>query len=522
MMKFLYASLCVVAVCFNAFSAVEGISVSVSYRTPNDDLSRDQRAVVCPEWGVPVIRRNVGKLVRYNFKDTQVLSHDTLTGEWLVGSPTINLEGTKIAMFRYPVRLLPGGKQVETEPEMKCDIVVMSIDGGEQTDLADVACDWDGGYLDWPHGDWLYWVDIGHEERTKGLKVWKLNVNTKEKVEVCDYFQVAPMDGVNPPDEESAFIHRWNLNADANWAMVRRQPYNRPEWWGGNYAHCFPPVNNDPRAPGCGPEYTYDKRDINGIRGCNPAISPTGNYVSHYDGASHSHFYIKRWDHTVNELQHMDLGGGPRGGIHVPDEVRVWAGQPNTPINGGEYQGFAANSDKWHLMQISQYGGKAKAVEEGSEQVATNWVDKIALIPANNPDQQPIDNLYYGSTTGDMWIKPPAGKEGMVEDVMGEWHPVEDGKKLSDQAANPWFTMERQVCEFPGYDEKGNVLPCGQPGVKTIRGLQSAVIDNSAPAGVYSIQGRRLRGEREMPVSSTRGVAIIRRGNRAFLHLRAD
>ncbi len=462
--------------------AAEGIAVTVSHR--NQDVARttpeDQKPVPEQDWGL--IKRNVGRLVRYNFKDKRVQSHDTLITDWLVSAPSIKLEGTHVAFFKYPVKRGPG-RQIERFGTM-CTVATVPIDGGEIADLAETHCDPDGGYLDWASDGYIYWIDVGNPNHGDQVKVWRVSESGGQKELVMDYLDVTPPDGKKMVWDNTPYILRWNISQDAKWGIAHRQPYGVrvPEksndgldWWAGTYPHCFPPPGNSARA--CDPIYTYVKRDAfgdetaQGIRGCNPAISPTGNYVAHYDGASHAHFYIQRWDHSKNELQHMDLGHGPRGGIQVHQDIVVWADTSNPKIDGGQWNAFACNSDKWQMQQcqIAEAGKGGKGFpDRGSQQVACNWVDREGIILSNNPSEQPIQvydditngSVYYASTSGDLWVRPPSDIAGKryVEDVAGNWIPVDGSQPLSERAANYYFTLDRQVCEVTGYDDQGNPL----------------------------------------------------------------
>jgi len=115
--------------------------------------------------------------------------------------------------------------------------------------------------------------------------------------------------------------------------------------------------------------------------------------------------------------------------------INAWL-SPNEPVFNGsklvsgmsaECMRWAANSDKWILQMVNHYG-LGNEVNNGSNCVAANWIDKSAFLVSHNP-KQPLDpaqagTIFRGNSTGDMWVDGGAENLGKWEDTIGAWHAV--------------------------------------------------------------------------------------------------
>jgi hypothetical protein len=151
--------------------------------------------------------------------------------------------------------------------------------------------------------------------------------------------------------------------------------------------------------------------------GCNISISPSGNFVGSYLSGYHEVLYLGRINYSQN-------GGPLNDGVGIDPKItdlESWSGKAIGI--GAEHIRWAVNSDKWVMQGIGWYG-HADQIEQGSNQVVCNWVDKVAINISNNPKTSSAIRL--NNCPGDLWVSDPANNAGgnKYEDETGAWHTV--------------------------------------------------------------------------------------------------
>ena len=316
-------------------------------------------------------------------------------------SPAFNLCGNKIAFYRFGKA--PGsGSSCTSVNGGKNTISIMDISGNNLVNLCDAGSEPlmynDGaGGLDWPAGDYIYYLKtVGSSNN----ELWKVNANNpNDNTKVCTY------------NLGGGYFRRFSMNLAAT--KIGNQVLNG-SWFNSDV---------DPFPNGC---------SINGrAGGCNSAVSASGNYESKFMG-NHAQLLLS-------------LTSGASG-VKVPaqdaDAYRIDnVFQPTTTDQFGadvEGLGWACNSDKWVLQHVGWYG-HADLLSWGTEQVATNWVDMVAIRISNNgkkvqetcPPERPgpdccggCGKVYPGNEFGDLWVDGGAANAGKYEDASGVWHSV--------------------------------------------------------------------------------------------------
>ncbi len=376
------------AFCVSSLFAADGISLLLHSRS----------------WGGPVPERLLhtqrGKLVIHQVENSKVVGPaDTLT-DYLALKPSLNIYGTHVGFFREDLVL----KNNEmTGSEHNCHISVIGINGEGLEDIVEVDCPGRYANLDWPHGDWIYYERV---DETKGTskrgtgEIWRANVSTKTKEMVMDYTD----------NNDEQLLMRFSLTADAKHAAVQLRGFDRS--LESQFGHWF----HYPEGA------TY--RDSIGIinTGCNQYISPLGEYIAGYKGGGHTKLYIYHWpDFQYSKeikLDHLEIGSSRYGGITRQDQAN-WAGISLSEVgDGANFIKWSVNSEKWVMEQTTVYGGVS--FHPSTYTVRTNWVDKECFVPPQTPTKE-TDDIHYHNAAGDFWVRPPEGKNGMVEKIDGTW-----------------------------------------------------------------------------------------------------
>jgi hypothetical protein len=345
---------------------------------------------------------NSGRVVKVDtiFKATQGLCY----------SPAFDINACKIAFYRLDRALSTSTAKVSANGG-KTTISVMKIDGSNIVNLADcpgephMDHDGDGG-LDWPGGDWIYYLKPVSNGGYMN-ELWKVNVNTKENVNVCTY------------DLGGGRFRRFSLNLAAT--KIGNQIIDG-RWYNDNV---------DPFPNGCA---------ISSRSGmCNSCVSASGNYQAKFDG-----MHMELCLHSlVNGVKppptNINYAGLKFTGVLLEQFQALTPDQFSNKVASVEGLGFACNSDKWVLQHVGWYGIAGNMVY-GSNQVACNWSD-MACIRVSSNANQPLETcpgegrpgpdccagcgvIYYGNEFGDLWVDGGAGNAGKYEDADGNWHSV--------------------------------------------------------------------------------------------------
>jgi len=393
----------IIAGSFCAAYAVDGKHVSgraVSVHWRNGGLNWGPAACDC---GIG----SKGAIDLFTIQNGAVAAVDTIYdgSQGFAYYPAFNLDATKIVFYRSKTGKT--GTTCATVNGGKNTIALLNIATRQVANVCDLPCNVPGqGGLDWPVGDWVYYVypqctAFPTDASTDNNEVWKVNTKTGENVKICKY----TAQGKSMPN--CTIFRRFSLNLAADKMAVQAlQKYQctDPSWF----------CNNIVSFPGtC---------DINAGGGnCNISISASGGYNAYYFGTGHSFICFS--------------------GSGAPSQVTIDQWQAVCPDQfaglGAELIRWAVNSDKWVLQQIGWYG-HAGSMGKGTNQVACNWADMVAIRISNNPKvpQEPCNvagqkdccggcgAIYTGNCTGDMWIDGGAANAGKYEDGSGTWHSV--------------------------------------------------------------------------------------------------
>lgn len=402
------------AVVFCAISvtyAIDGFSVSLLKRWGRGP---EINQMIPENMGHP--RFQVGKMIKYTIDNNAISQIDTLT-DYICSRAIINITGTEIAYWRYNHKVNENNELVGTAAP--CYLSVMNSDGSNVRDLIALDCPGQKSHLGWPASDGGRWVYYERNDSTIGdiydrstREIWRVNVDEPSRNELVVKYA------------GEGHIIRWSISKDGKRAAMQ------DDGGYGNSFHCFPPAEGDPLQ--CAP--LKKKKDNYNIVGCNLNLTPSGVYAYGFKSAAHTEVAMYEWPIGGERYDQLDAGTGNFGNLSFHSDVLEWVKQTQNiepQFYGGEYLQYPCNSDKWLLLQIGIWEYKG-GMRMGTNQVLANWIDKIAFCTSNNPvvpitdDGSMIDNtIYYHSTAGDFWVKPPAGKEGTIELTTGEWVPVE-------------------------------------------------------------------------------------------------
>jgi len=366
-------SICTILVVCQAIAswAANGFAVSVSYN------SSDQS-----NWGYWR-----GSLVRFKITDNKVTSTDELHNKanGYAYYPAINLAGTKVAFYRWgtPSQVAV----VDLASKQVTNLCALPANPGREMPL------------DWPAGDWIYYVLPQNPSETdpqmrENVEIWRVNAITKVNAKY-----VYINDGRNPmPGEPSgwgpvfpAYIRRLSISLDGTRAGIQGVYWG----WNCNSVYCFPPGGGNVKSSGC---------SIGGSGGsCNIALSCSGGYCGGYMQTAHD----------VVEMGKLPGAAGPSAIRLQLSSIESWLGE--NVGQGGELIRWARNSDKWVLQQIG-WQGHADAILQGSNQIIANWVDGQAIRTSQN-----ASGTRQCNCTGDFWVDGGAGNAGKYEGADGVW-----------------------------------------------------------------------------------------------------
>jgi len=388
--------------------------------------------------------------------------------------PAFNLDGNKVAFYR--TSKAPAANEVPPNPSCvaaspKGTISVIDIDGKNLTDLCDLAADIpiEGG-LDWPAGEWIYYVQTRSGTVGGGPdinEIWKVNYLTKVNTKV---FAITGGTG----DMSCTYFRRFQLDASGDRMGIQVMPkYTCANSFDANGCADFPP-----------PGGSLGSAHYVGFCGCNAAISASGNFGNNWCGG-HNDLFIEN-ARTGAGVTHITL-----------DQLATWSGQGDKFGRDAELVRWAANSDKWVLQQVGWYG-HADDISSGSNQVAANWKDQAAICISSNP-KVPLDNAQVGiidcgNCAGDMWIDGGAANAGKYEDENGVWHSVTG--YVPTQAG--YIPVSKNISRQPGISvgSRGTVrigLAASGPAIVRIMDMQGRILYSSKVEAYLQLPAKALK-----------------------------
>jgi hypothetical protein len=261
--------------------------------------------------------------------------------------------------------------------------------------------DCEGHFVGWPAGDWVY-----YEKPPKTGEIWRVNVNNTALHHMVVRYNDA---GVRPGNcacdingSEGFWLRRWQLSADAKYCGGMFKVYPDAQ----QLPHRFPPPEG--YAPLTEPLWPD-------LPACNLCISASGEYLSAYFAGCHDASSMNLWNHVTNiGPRYQSVSGGSVG---LYTDIRTWCGRDVG--NLGQYMRWAANSDKWLLVQTG-YDCSGAGSSAGN-QVLCNWKDRAGMC---------LTGVYAGASlgydAGDLWISDPTNNPGgnKYEDPNGNWVTV--------------------------------------------------------------------------------------------------
>jgi len=385
-------------------------------------------ATNCCECGDNNIFLADGDIVVSTISNGIVVRRDTIykREQGLASYANFDLTGTRVAFYRQgkaggSCAQINGGKNY---------ISVINIDGTGLRNLCELPGppgSIDGGALDWPAGEWIYYCQTRPTSEatcgycTNTLNIWRVHAGTGATEKVCTIG-----DGTGY-DFKCSYWRRFSLDLTAQHMGGQTYGYNGcsddngHSYSGGNGVWNFPPANGN-----LGPA------SICGVAACNAAISPSGAIVGHYMGGMHEDLWLT----NVSTCKQLIPGTTTNawGVTNLHTDLEVWAG--DSIGKGSEYIAWAANSDKWVLQNVGWWGHAAQQAYT-TNQVAANWTDKVAINITKHPlptqltdvsfpgGAQP-NEMVWNYTTGDLWINDPVNnpQRNRYEDLQGVWHVV--------------------------------------------------------------------------------------------------
>jgi hypothetical protein len=338
-----------------------------------------------------------GKIIRYDIVDGQTVN-TTVLYDGRGRFATINPDGQRIAFIRHTGELWANGYLYPS------DIVVMSASGGTPEVVVEGLPDgYTRSFLDWPEGDWLYYglgstsTDGSYEAMASNIgfsEVWKVNVNTKEKMKIHSFMGVDCQCDLR--------IWQWNLNNNATRAVVR--PIEGPNH---SLADGLWRYELSSFPDGVVKLERGDENDAV-FWGCGDAISPDGSHVMYLTGRDHQQVAFQNWDKEV--VAEYNMG--------------TMAGWGEFFGRGMDNSRWSSNSDKW-ICVASGWDNRGGA--GGSNQVLINWIDHEIVRTSNG-----LQGSDFQCETGDFWvangepsgIKLPFIRQGLNHNVIGPTYSV--------------------------------------------------------------------------------------------------
>jgi hypothetical protein len=308
-----------------------------------------------------------GALVKYEIRNN-VAAADTLIKRTTClvnsGGISINLEGTKIAFYRWKYYLDNTGGMKSTGQSY---ISVINRNGDSLRNLVAIndPPESDISAMDWPAGPWIYYLNPkpgtnpwDHRTRT----VCRVNVNTGAHDSITT-FTITSSDiggGTVPTDW---YVRRFSMTLDGTKVCLQN------DGLAGSQVFCFPPSGG--RVYSC-PVFLFGA--------CNGSVSASGLYTLSYQG----------WHNIIVFSSPLPNLPGPSS-IQTETTVTDWAGGapvcPAKPAGapsgcnscGGEWMHWSVNSDKWSSHWLGTCG-HADGLNNGTNYVLINWIDKKAVM----------------------------------------------------------------------------------------------------------------------------------------------
>jgi len=355
-----------------------------------------------------------GKIVRIDIAGNAESGRATIY-DGLAYYPTISFDGTRVAFLRLDAKLNSAGTGLIGRLDTGY-VSIVNKDGTGFKDLIKLYCgqsgwganwaDCGGHFSAWPAGNWVY-----YEKPPKTGEIWRVNVqDTSLRHLVVRYNDTlsgahdsnCACSAPGATDGSGFWLRRWQLSADAKYCA------GMFKWYGDGpqqMPHRFPPPDGHaPLTMSIYPDFPA----------CNLSMSASGEHLAAYFAGCHDVSNINRWDHATNVGPRYN--GVQGAGVNLYTDVRTWCGRDVG--NLGSYMRWAANSDKWLLVEASYGCGGGSS---GANQVLCNWKDRAGMC---------FTGVYSGGSmyydAGSLWISDPANNPGgnKYEDPNGNWVTV--------------------------------------------------------------------------------------------------
>jgi hypothetical protein len=438
-----------------------------------------------------------GTLVRFTIQNNKVVKCDTLIPftTALCQYPAINLDGTKIAFFRWGcvVGKDASGKDALLNQNLPGKISVVDIDGKNLRDMVDLPfkpC-YDEA-LDWASDGWIYYIKPrtgGDAFSRNGNELWKVNPYAANP---------ASTNQLVFADPDCGYMRRFSISQDATRMAQQAYPLGGnscppcPYVCGTTLAQCFPPK-------------AINDCFITSIGSCNAKISPSGLFGGGFGAGWHDWTEIR----SLTPPYNTPVACGPTTSTGwrccIPSAMR-WAGFSFAGGTGGvEQLCFSANSDKWVCEDVMPQDN----YKRGKVQFIINWVDTTAICTTPTPDANgnPVrGTVTHCAFTGDFWVQPPAGTDYAYEDTLGKWHllprppyitRVQSGSSLSSSCAEK-LKIRTDIAgsiriELPaGSTYRVSFLDMqGRAALTRIARISLSLAHGSLRAGVYQVRAEK-------------------------------
>ena len=435
-MKFRIPALLIFLAGFNAF-AVTGRSVTAFLRY---GAGVPERGLPMPQdpWGTTM--NEAGALGRFTINGAAITA-DTIVKRTTAFCqyPVMSLDGSRVAFFRWPYRLV--NNALQKIPNDTASISIVDISGRNMKDIVRLpATPGFTSNLAWPSDGWIYYVRpraVASDGFVRtGNEIWKVNPFSANPATTNAKVMEIPA---------CAYIHRFSVDQMVDKYCLMAYPI--PAEMGNN---CSGDHWN-----GASPTWQAVHNSLGTVGGCNDKISPSGNFIGGFCNTNHTFVCMAGW----NGSRYSDFPNG-YGESHSEALIASqWAGfSMNNDQVGSEYFNWSCNSDKWYCHGLYWH---YCCNFRGENQLIINWVNKQAVMTSRNPDvpgdpngdgaatntaREPAPGVIaYEATTGDFWVKSPSAQyDYAYEDTLGAWHQMTKpaGWTLGD-TAGPTPVAER-------------------------------------------------------------------------------
>jgi hypothetical protein len=355
--------------------AADGIAIGLSYRSSVAMTNISEGA-------------KTGKIVKYVIRNDTVAQCDTIYKATWVRKAVLSPDGSRVAFLRLDAKTVGGQYQPGNGNRY---ISVMDIDGRNVRDIATFANS--GGSdlgritIDWPAGDWIYYVSPSVTNGWSVCKVAVADSSSKRCLFTYGKFRFGT----------------WSISIDQSKAVIVSGMCNytlngtTQDWC--IMPHTFPPSS----------EPTRDGFTTDCYSGCMATMLAGGNYYSHFYSGTHDKFMVNSWAPPSQCLSAITVTC-----VDIATMLKTTVQNTGDILDG--LLG-STNSDKWVCVEGFRF-------RYGTIHMLVNWVDKKAIKLSGHSMVAAVSDtaIQRCEIPGDFRVS--GGPAGCYQTAQGTWAPI--------------------------------------------------------------------------------------------------